>query len=305
MFPSITSKRTGLIIRKQVRKSPLKIKGFDWKQGARYVVINRRYTSDLECLWNILPWRRKVTGTAPGIKSKELNSKKGDVELQWQFPRAKPTEIQERELIARVAEIATRAIFENFTYKFAGEMHHQASGGPIGARVTMAAARIVMHDWGETYHGILEAARLETAILTGYVDDVRQGGQSMRMGMRYDEKAKQFTWSQGAKEEDRRLRVLEKESTNARMRRICMPAINNINQDLEFTAELPEEFAENKLPTLDFLLWLEKHGLLNHSYFEKSMKTPYVLMNMSAMGSQQKYSILSNELVRKLSSVQS
>ena len=54
----------------------------------------------------------------------------------------------------------------------------------------------------------------------------------MRMGMRYNEKAKQFTWKQEDKEEDRRLRVIEKESMNARMRRICMPAINSVNQTL-------------------------------------------------------------------------
>jgi hypothetical protein len=66
-----------------------------------------------------------VKGTAPGMKSKEVNSKKGDVELQWVFPRAEPTEQQIREVVARVAEIGVRFIFENFTYKFAGDSYHQ------------------------------------------------------------------------------------------------------------------------------------------------------------------------------------
>ena len=57
-----------------------------------------------------------------------------------------------------------------------------------------------------------------------------------------------------------------KESSNARMVRVCLPAINSINPNLEFTAEIPEEFPDQKMPTLDFFLWLTKAGLLNHSY---------------------------------------
>ena len=85
------------------------------------------------------------------------------------------------------------------------------------------------------------------------------------------------------------------------MARLCLPAINSVNEDLVFTAEIPEEFEDNKLPTLDFFLWLEKNGYLNHSYFQKLMKTPLVLMQKSAMGDRQRYSILSNELNRRLS----
>ena len=43
-------------------------------------------------------------------------------------------------------------------------------------------------------------------------------------------------------------------------------AINSVNKNLQFTAEVPEDF--------DFFLWLDKNGLLNHSYFQKSIKTP-------------------------------
>ena len=102
-FPSMQSANTGKIIRQHVLKSPLKIEGFDWKEGARYIVINKQYTVDLKCIWNVLPWQRKVQGTAPGMKAKELNSKSGNVEMQWQFPRAQPTPKQEREIQARCA----------------------------------------------------------------------------------------------------------------------------------------------------------------------------------------------------------
>ena len=136
------------IIRKHVLLSPIKIEGFCWKQGARYVVVNKRYTGELACLWGVLPFRRKDKGTAPGMKAKDINSKEGDIEKQWIFPNKNPSEQQIREIQARCAEIATRFLFSNFCYKFQGKTYLQSKGGPIGARVTMAAARIVMSEWG-------------------------------------------------------------------------------------------------------------------------------------------------------------
>ena len=121
------------------------------------------------------------------------------------------------------------------------------------------------------------------------------------MGTRWNPETRQFHQDAAAKEEDLKLKYEMHETTNARMVRICLPAINSVNSDLEFTAEIPEEFPENKLPTLDFFLWLEKSGLLNHSYFQKAMKVPLVTMKASALSDHQRYSILSNELIRRLS----
>ena len=53
LFPSMQSANTGRIIRQQVLKSPLKIDGFDFREGARYIVVNRKYTGDLRCIWNV------------------------------------------------------------------------------------------------------------------------------------------------------------------------------------------------------------------------------------------------------------
>ena len=55
-----------------------------------------------------LPWRRKSGGVEPGITAEEVTKVDGDVEKQWVFPRC---EQEERELIGRCAEIATRTIF--------------------------------------------------------------------------------------------------------------------------------------------------------------------------------------------------
>ena len=124
-----------------------------------------------------------------------------------------------------------RVIFENFNYKFGGNTYQQASGGPIGARVTMAAARLVMQDWGFQVRATLELAKMEVAMLSGYVDDVRKGATSLRLGQRFDITTWTWQWSEEALNEDEEMRAAG-ESRDSRMVRLCLPLINNINKDL-------------------------------------------------------------------------
>ena len=155
------------------------------------------------------------------------------------------------EIAARCVEIAARTVFENFMYTFGGKIYLQKEGGPIGNRLTMACARVVMTDWGEEYLSILDRAKIETTLLKIYVDDVRQVSSLIEPGLRYNTKERVWAWSQEAEEEDRELKE-KGESKDARMSRILQGAMNSINSDLVFTTELCEDFGDNRLPTLDF-----------------------------------------------------
>ena len=86
-----------------------------------------------------------------------------------------------------------------------------------------------------------------------------------------------------------------------RMGRACQVAMNSINPDLQFTIESEEDFANGRIQTLDFEMKVAENGNIDHSFFEKPMQTTLVTMARSAMGSQQKHAILSNDLVRRLS----
>ena len=179
-----------------------------------------------------------------------------------------------------------RVLFENFVY------YHQQSGGPIAARVTMCAVKMVMQHWADKYHQILPRSGLRVPLLTGYVDDGHQGGTTLRKGMKFDNAANKFVMD----EEQLRDDVVRDEPDNVRMARVCLPAMNSVNDDLKFTTEAPEDFANNRLPTLDFVLWLID-GILFHTYYEKSMKNQMTVMQRSAMSEHQRIAIISNELV--------
>ena len=189
-------------------------------------------------------------------------------------------------------------VFENFTYKFGGQYYKQMEGGPIGARLTMCAARLVMMQWAEEYNAIMIEGGVEPELLEIYVDDGRQAGPAFRLGTRWEPASRKLVISEEARNEDIRL----EETTNERMARVCLPMMNSLNEDLTFTVEVPEEFKDKRLPTLDTKLWLEK-GVIKHTYFEKEMKTPFLLMKRSTISQNQRCEILVNELVRRLSNI--
>ena len=147
---------------------------------------------------------------------------------------------------------------------------------------------------------ILLKADLNIPMLKSYVDDIRQICSLLRMGTRFKIETKQFEWKEDWEKEDQELNE-GGESRDARMARICLPAMESINPDLKFTTEIQSDFQDNKIPTLDFKGWLLKNGHLMHTYFEKAMKNQILLMKRSAMATRQKYTILSNELTRRLS----
>jgi hypothetical protein len=114
----------------------------------------------------------------------------------WVYPPVIPTREETRLITGHVAEIGTRTIFENFVYQFGGVAYHQQQGGPIGARVTMCAARMVMQHWAREYTGILLKAGLRLPLFGGYVDDGRQGSTTLRRGMLFDEEKKTFVYDE-------------------------------------------------------------------------------------------------------------
>ena len=128
----------------------------------------------------------------------------------------------------------------------------QTSGGPIGARLTMCVARLVMQQWRDEFSALLREAEIKEKLSKIYVDDNRCIVERMRRGMRFDESVKKFVYRDDWKEEDKR------RNDDERVAEEILKAMNSINTDLEFTIEKESGFSNNRLPTLSFELWSSK-----------------------------------------------
>ena len=104
--------------------------------------------------------------------------------------------------MAACFEIGVRTCFEHHVYQFGGRYYLQKSGGPIGMRVTMAAARIVMSDWGRKMKEILMKANMKTYLKALYVDDKRTVMPALAKGTRWVQKTKSFENREDWRRED-------------------------------------------------------------------------------------------------------
>ena len=60
----------------------------------------------------------------------------------------------------------------------------------------MAVSRLVMQSWGRQVRAIMERAMLALVLLSGYVDDIRKAGTSIRLGLRYNITRGEWEWKE-------------------------------------------------------------------------------------------------------------
>ena len=145
LYPSLQDTKVAEIIFKAIMETKVQFEGVNYQEGARYIVLN---CTEQECrlgpLGRVLPVRRYVKGTRPGITgSGPMGAEIGDQE-QWKFPRVSLTDMEKKLIIATVMRIAVLTLFRTHTYSFGGKFFLQKAGGPIGLRSTCCIARLVM-----------------------------------------------------------------------------------------------------------------------------------------------------------------
>ena len=293
LFPSLSPDNSAECIRKQVELSNIKWENIDTKELLMYMKLNEDMYKNRKVIDSIrkyLPVRKYQCrrGRKPTIASKNQGSK-------WVWPKQVINNSILKKLMGIGLGIAVKFLFENFIYTFGGKYFLQKKGAPIGARITMCVSHIVMQDWRDEYEVILEASKIESLMKGLYVDDGRDLIEMLRLGTRFDSKLKRFVHNRGWENLDIVNGVSRKELTKSQV----LIAMNSINEDLKFTLETSEDFSDIRLPTLSFAL-LEEWWGINHSYYEKPVRSQVLLMEKSAMGSQAKYAILTNELRRRM-----
>ena len=297
LFPSLTAQNTARIVREQLMKSKIVWQNLDDTWLRLYVHLNREKI-DVSKVSHLLPSKKKGRrGKESGMSA--LECKKRHLVINgskscWEWPEIVVSEHEKKELLSLAMEVAILFFFENFTYTFGGEYYVQMSGGPIGARLTMALARLVMQDWSEQFSRILKKNGISEHLRGIYVDDGRNIIDILMEGTRYEKEKEEFVYKREWAEQDRENNVDKKKRTEIEIKEL----MNSINSDLKFTTEVERDFEKKRLPTLSFELWSEKDGV-KHSYFEKSMRSQVLTMKRSSQAENSKMSILVNELVRR------
>ena len=183
LFQNMTSVRTAKITRNEVTRSPIALEGMNYLEISRYIAIMEHMTSGVEKVRRVLPRRSKDGAKASdiSIRNKEINSKYTNTEIELIIPPFQPTNEEKKEMHGITCEIVVRIKWEKFTYRFGKKIYLQKSGGPIGARITMACSRLVMQQWGEAYTSVLLRSNIRLRMFGNYVDDIPQGTNRGRL----------------------------------------------------------------------------------------------------------------------------
>ena len=193
LFPSLSAERTGKAVREQVKKSRIKWEDIDPMWLSLYVHLNRELCSDIEEIEHLLPKRReRRRGREAGMGSEECDQRhlENSEKSNWRWPERTYGEREIRELMGGALEVAIRFFFQHFTYTFGGLLYIQNFGGPIGARLTMCVAGLVLQQWREEYTKTLRKASIEELMSKIYVDDNRALVKKLAPGLRFDESSK-------------------------------------------------------------------------------------------------------------------
>ena len=147
---------------------------------------------------------------------------------------------------------------------------------------------------------ILRENHVEIWLSGGYIDDLRYLTSEIEKGKRWSEEKKCIIYKEEWKTEDEKENLSREKKTSNEIGKI----MNSVLKELEFTTEIKDDFANRKLPTLDFELWIEKSDKersprLLYSFYEKPMGTRFCVKEESAMAYNSKRSALAQEVIRR------
>ena len=292
LFPSLSAKNTANSVKKQIWKSKIAWNNIDNKWLTLYLKLNAEnlVPEDLNSVKCFLPNRLSNKGKAPSFGATKIEEN-----YVWPQNVEYLTPAMKSKMLGIAMEQAITFFFTHFTYTFGGKVYLQKGGGPIGARLTMAVARLVMQDWKEAYNNILVNSDIIELLSGLYVDDGRGVQRLLKIGERFVKSENAFKVLEDCKNDDIRGNRGREDITRVEV----LKAMNSINEDLSFTMELCGDFSDLRLPTLSFSMWQDEE-CIKHSYFEKSMRNQTLLLERTSMSRQSLFSILSNELTRRM-----
>ena len=163
-----------------------------------------------------------------------------------------------------------------------------------------------MAEWGRRITDILKK-EMTVYLAAFYVDDVRFVTNILEKGKRWSMRDKKFIYRDEWRLEDEAGSETDSRRTTTEVEK----AMNSIFENIQFETEIPEDFLERKLPTLDFKMWMEEEtgqeddrkrtrGKVMYSFFEKAMASPFCVMASSALSESSKISCLSQDLIRRM-----
>ena len=227
------------------------------------------------------------------ITSSGKKEKKEERFAPWNTAATAPDQVQQRRMLTEALRVGLKVVMENHVYEFDGEIRQQLSGGAIGLELTGNIAQVFMIWWDLQLKSRLSNMVMDAQLFKRYVDDVNLALRAIAAGTRYSDGA--IYIDQDAVAQD--LDIPADQRTMAIVKAIG----NDIHHSIQLEEDYPSKHSDNKLPSLDLKVWIEKSEgstSIMHEFYSKDVSSNLVVHAKSALSWSVKRTVLSQEVLR-------
>ena len=225
-----------------------------------------------------------------------MAEKEEDRYRPWLFPDISEISMAaKRKLITEALRIVLLTLLKTHTYDFAGILKRQKEGGPIGLQLTGVVAQVFMVWWDRELKRRLDEIDFRMKMHQRYVDDTNVAAKETAIGARYD--GERLIANETTIAED------ESEPPDKRTMQILQAVASYIHPSIRLTIDYPSKHADRKVPMLDVKMWMLEIGdekKIAYEHYEKKITTKAVIHAKSAITTQVKRTVLSQEVLRIL-----
>ena len=228
-----------------------------WQEAGKYLAINLS-AAEIESLGlkEVVSTRIRKGGRSPGMTTAEIMGKlyreEGDeTPSLFNPPQRRPTEDEQKTMLAQVIRIATLAVLKNHTYQFNEELRLQTDGSPIGLELAGAMARVVMLWWDKKFIELAKNNLIELYLYLRYIDDQNMAVKPLAPGTRWvvgpwlDGMGGKMVVKEELVEED--MLLPDDMRTMEELRKMA----DDICPMIQLEEDYPSKYGDNKLPLLD------------------------------------------------------
>ena len=296
LYPSILKEMSGKAFRQTINKSKAVWDNIDTKQLTRHVAIKVDRKEIVKAkLGEIVPTLKERT-TFNSFMNPKGRAKETGGDSQFNATGVVTSQKQIRKLIGLLIANSIEEFMSNHYYTVGGQIRRQEKGGAIGSDLTGETALLYMLTWDTKYLEKLKKLGVSLQLYRRYVDDIILLMNPIRNGWRYDRNRNLLTYS----------KTMDNVEDESRTMEILRQVADSIDPNIQFTTDSPSCHEDNCMPVLDLKVWTTDLGLgpqLVHSFYKKSVASPFTILERSAMARSTKRNTIYQEALRRLRNI--
>ena len=301
MFPRLNNVKVARVAAEEYLRSGLKVEVDPVELGLYLAVLYQDRREELEALGlaDVVQRRKFPKARKILITTKELleRGQDGAAESKFLPPARAATEEEKRQMFALALEAAVLTCMDHHSYSLGTEIRRQASGGPIGLKLSGAIAKVFMVWWCRNFR---EAVIAATRNIIGflfylhlfYVDDHNLAMEELPPGARFLEGRVVVV----PEEVEGDLQLPGDHRTALVMQDIA----NSVCEFTSFKTDFPSAHSTGWMPLLDIQVRVEEDNSVGWKFFQKEVSSPFTILNSSALPGKVKRISLIQEGLRRL-----